>query len=362
MVNMNAVLSQVISAAGKFGGATKEDGTMYEEMKANAGILDRKQYNRFVREMQINSTILADAAFKRMDRQEEVVSGARVVGRVLQDGYLPEVDPEKERRRTNPDLKEAKIGFGQARLFARKLKAKTSILDDDLDDNIEGPQFEATLQSMMGAAFGEDLEAIAVFGDTSLDYDEQPLFHTFDGWAKQATTTLESSELASTNKDKAFNVHEDTIEALFDALIRAVPARVRQSQLMDKFKIYVPFEVEDAYRNLLKSRNTPLGDDMQTGNAPLKYKRWDVKYAPVLDAEDCKALDNTATCLGGFPDLMRWGVYKDISMELERKAGEEKTNFWYRMKCDAGLEVFSSLNVAKLTLDELAVIQDEAKV
>ena len=359
MVNMNAVLSQVINAAG-IGGATKED-TMYEEMKANAGILDRKQYNRFVREMQINSTILADAAFKRMDRQEEVVSGARILGRVLQDGYLPEVDPDKERRKTNRDLKEAKIGFGQARLFARKLKAKTHILDDDLDDNIEGPQFEATLQSMMGAAFGEDIEAIAVFGDTDLDYEEEPLFHTFDGWVKQSTTTLKSSELGSTNAEKAFNVHEDTIEALFDALIRAVPPRIRQSNAMNNFKIYVPYEVEDAYRNLLKSRNTSLGDDMQTGNAPLKYKRYDVKYAPVLDADDCKALDNTATCLGGFPDLMRWGVYKDISMELERKAGDEKTNFWYRMRCDAGLEVFSSLNVAKLTLDELAAIQDEAK-
>ena len=351
MVNMNNVLSRVIANLGSM----KEDETMYDNMFANAGILDRKQYNTFVREMQINSVILGDAAFKRMERESEVVSGARVEGRVLQDGRL------KESRTTKSDLTEAKIGFGSAELNAKKLKAKTSILDDDIDDNIEGKQFESTLQSLMGAAMGEDLGAIAVFGDTDLDYDEEPLFHTFDGWAKQATTTLKSSELGSTNAEKAFNVHEDTIEALFDALISAVPARVRQSNLMNNFKIYVPFEVEDAYRNLLKSRNTALGDSMQVGGAPLKYKRWDVKYAPELDAEDCKALDNTATCLGGFPDFMRWGVYKDVSMEMERKPGDEQTNFWYRMKYDAGLEVFSSLNVAKLTLGELAVIQDEAK-
>ena len=351
---MNAVLSHVVKMAG-VNGATKED-TLYDSMLANAGILDRKQYNTFVREMQINSSILADAAFKRMERESEVTSGTRIIGRVLQDGRLKDV------RTTKKDLTEAKIGFGSAELNAKKLKAKTHILDDDLDDNIEGKQFESTLQSMMGAAMGEDLEAIAVFGDSSLDYDEQPLFHTFDGWVKQATNTLKSSELGSTNAEKAFNVHEDTIEALFDALVRAVPARVRQSNLMNNFNIYVPYEVEDAYRNLLKSRNTALGDSMQTGNAPLMYKRYPVKYAPVLDAEDCKALDDTATCLGGFPDLMRWGVYKNISMEMERIPGEERTNFWYRMKGDAGLEVFSSLNVAKLTLDELAVIQDEAKV
>lgn len=355
MVNMNNVLSQVVAAAGRGNGAMKEDETMYDAMYANAGILDRKQYNTFVREMQINSVILQDAAFRRMERESEIISGTRIEGRVLQDGRL------KGSRTTKKELTEAKIGFGYAELNAKKLKAKTHILDDDIDDNIEGKQFESTLQSMMGQAMGEDLGAIAVFGDTDLDYDDERLFHTFDGWVKQATTTLKSSELGSTNAEKDFNVHEDTIEALFDALIRAVPARIRQSPIMNRYVIYVPFEVEDAYRNLLKARNTALGDSMQVGDAPLKYKRWNVKYAPELDAEDCKALDDTATCLGGFPDKMWWGVYKDISMEMERIAGDEQTNFWYRMKGDAGLEVFSSLNVAKLTLEELAEIQDEAK-
>lgn len=359
MVNMNAVLNQVVEAAGIANGATKED-TMYDKMKANAGILDRKQYNKFVLEMQLNTTILADAAFKRMTREEEVLSGSRIEGRVLQDGYL-ENDGTNNGRTTKEDLKEAELDFQYSKLHARKLKAKTHLLDDDLDDNIEGTQFESTLQSMMGARMGEDLEAVAVFGDTDLGYNEQPLFHTFDGWVKMSNI-LKSSEYGSTNAEKAFNVHEDTIEALFDALITAVPPRIRQSQLMNKYVIYVPYEVEDAYRNLLKSRNTQLGDDMQTGNAPLMYKRYQIKYAPVLDSPDCKALDNTATCMGAFPDTITWGVYKDISMELERIAGQERTNFWYRMKGCAGKDVFSVINSAKLTLDELAVIQDEAKV
>ena len=358
MVNMNAVLNQVVEAAGIANGATKED-TMYDKMKANAGILDRKQYNKFVLEMQLNTTILADAAFKRMTREEEVLSGSRIEGRVLQDGYL-ENDGTNNGRTTKEDLKEAELDFQYSKLHARKLKAKTHLLDDDLDDNIEGTQFESTLQSMMGARMGEDLEAVAVFGDTDLGYNEQPLFHTFDGWVKMSNI-LKSSEYGSTNAEKAFNVHEDTIEALFDALITAVPPRIRQSQLMNKYVIYVPYEVEDAYRNLLKSRNTQLGDDMQTGNAPLMYKRYQIKYAPVLDSPDCKALDNTATCMGAFPDTITWGVYKDISMELERIAGQERTNFWYRMKGCAGKDVFSVINSAKLTLDELAVIQDEAK-
>ena len=68
MVNMNNVLTKVVAAAGK-DGAMKEDETMYDAMFANAGILDRKQYNTFVREMQINSVILNDAAFKSIARR-----------------------------------------------------------------------------------------------------------------------------------------------------------------------------------------------------------------------------------------------------------------------------------------------------
>ena len=132
MVNMNAVLNQVVEAAGIANGATKED-TMYDKMKANAGILDRKQYNKFVLEMQLNTTILADAAFKRMTREEEVLSGSRIEGRVLQDGYL-ENDGTNNGRTTKEDLKEAELDFQYSKLHARKLKAKTQLLDDDLYD------------------------------------------------------------------------------------------------------------------------------------------------------------------------------------------------------------------------------------
>lgn len=349
MVNMNAILNAIIQSN------EASDKSMRTDMSSMGGILDRYQYAQFMRDVEFNTVILKDAHYIAMPRENMITTGTLIEGRVLQDGYL------KDSRETNGTLNPAKVGFGKAELSAHKLRATTYIDDDDLEDNIEGQQFQSTLLSMMGQQIGEDLEAIALYGDTALDYDEQPLYHTYDGWIKQSTKTLQSSERA-TGKDIDFNVHENTIEALFDSIIRAVPARIRQSSLMNKFTIYVPYEVEDAYRNLLKSRNTALGDSIQTGDAPLKYKKYPIKYAPILDDESARELLGYVPVVAGTPDLWKWGVYKDVKVEPERKADIERTNFYYRIRCDVGLEWNSSFITSELGLDEIKLIQDEAKV
>lgn len=348
MVDLNNILKDIAGA----------DKSMREDMFNHAGLLDRKQYNQFVRDMEMNQTILKDAAFQRMTNLEEVTSGTRIMGMVLQDGY-------DENGNTNPNLDPANIGFGHDVLHAKKVKALTYIEDDDLEDNIERETFQSTQLSMMADRIGTDTETIAVYGDSDLTIDEGDstprVLKIMDGWIKRSTNPLLSNELAETNSEVAFNVHDNTIEAMFDAVLRAIPVNIRQSSLMNEFCFYVPWEVEDSYRNLLKSRNTNLGDSMQTGLAPLYYKRFPVKYAPVLDSAEGRAIDDTLTTMGAFPSLLKWGVYKDVKVEAERKPGIERTNFWYRARVACGLRVFSSLITAKLTKAEGLVIQDEAK-
>ena len=350
-MDMNRIL-KAITASNTTEGASK---SMREDMSAYGGILDREQFNQFMRDVEFNTSILKDAAYKKMNRENVITTGTLIQGRVLQDGYMP------DSRETNANLNPAKIGFGKSELTAHKLRAKTFIDDDDLEDNIEGEQFQTTLLSMMGDRIGEDLEAIAVYGDTSLDYTDQPLYHTYDGWIKQSTKTLKSSEKASGNAVD-FNVHEGTIEALFDCIIRNVPPRIRQSKLMSRFAIYVPYEVEDAYRNLLKSRNTALGDQMQTGDAPLMYKKYPIKYSPILDDEEAREILGYAPVVGGTPDLWKWGVYKDVKVEPKRLPELERTEFYFRTRCDVSLEWNSSFTTAQLDISEMDVIQDEAKV
>ena len=350
MVDLNKTLREIAGA----------DKSMRDDMLTHAGLLDRKQYNTFVRDMEINQTILRDAGFQRMTQMDEITTGTRIIGMVAQDGYDDNGD-------TNPNLTPATIGFDHDELHAKKIKALTYIDDDELEDNIERESFQSTQLSMMANRLGTDTEILAVFGDTDIDVTETnnvpknpKVLKVMDGWVKKSTNKLESSELASSGNGD-FNVHDNTIESMFDAIISKIPINVRQSNLMNEFRIYVPWEVEDAYRNLLKSRQTNLGDSMQTGNAPLYYKKFPIVYAPVLDTVEGRAIDDTLTSFGAFPSLLKWGVYKDIKVEPERIPGMERTKFWYRMRVACGLRVFSSLITAKLTKAEGKVIQDEAK-
>jgi hypothetical protein len=305
--------------------------------------------------MEMNQVILRDAGFQRMTTPKEVTSGTHILGMVAQDGYDTNGD-------TNADLTPANIGFGHDELEAKKIKAMTFIDDDDLEDNIERESFQTTQLSMMAERLGTDTEIISVFGDSELDVSgtNPKVLKIMDGWVKKSTSKLESNEVADSTGD--FNVHENTIESMFDAIIRAIPSVVRQSTLMNEFRIYVPWEVEDAYRNLLKSRNTNLGDQMQTGQGPLYYKKYPIVYAPVLDTPEGRNIDDTLTSMGAFPSLLKWGVYKDIKVEPERIPSLERTKFWYRMRVACGLRVFSSLITAKLTAEEGEAIQDEAKL
>lgn len=124
-------------------------------------LLNDEQFNTFIRAATTNQSILQDASFRRMNAMNQIVSSTLIDGRVLQNGY-------KDAYMTTQDsLTEADVDFGKAELKSTKLKALTSIYDDDKDDNIERDAFEQTLLSMMGEAVGRDLEALCVFGDAS---------------------------------------------------------------------------------------------------------------------------------------------------------------------------------------------------
>ena len=183
-------------------------------------------------------------------------------------------------------MRAATIGFGKAELNATKLKALTSLLDDDKEDNIEREQFEQTLLTMMGEAVGVDLEAVCVYGDTTYTSggNKDPLFSTLDGWLKGATAVKSDGAKGSGSAD--FVLANTGVVGMFDAMLKKLPAAYRQANLMKDLVFYVPYEVYEAYRAFLIDRETGLGDSTLLNADELKYKGIPVKYAPVLDATD----------------------------------------------------------------------------
>ena len=312
--------------------------SMRTDMAGAKALLNEEQFAQFMRAATINQTILADASFRRMNSTSQVVSSTKIVGRVLQSGY-------KAANVTQDNLTEATIGFGKAELNATKLKAKTSILDDDKEDNIEQAQFEQTLLTMMGEAVGVDLEALSVYGDTT----KSGLFACFDGWLKTATTHI----VQGTDYD----VTTKSITDLFDQALYNMPAAYRQANLMKDLVYYVPFEVYEAYRNHLIDRETGLGDSSVLNYDELKYKGIPVKYAPVLDAVDGRtSYGKVAACILTVPEFLWYGVWKDLSVEPNRVTAEEKTEYYYRIRCDASLQWNDAIVVADMTAQEAAAL------
>ena len=323
--------------------------SMYSEMNTAKAILNPEQFAQFMRAATINQTILNDASFRRMNSHTQYVSSTKITGRVLQNGY-------SSGRTTNNNLTEADVDFGKAELVAKKLKAKTSILDDDKDDNIEKEQFEQTLLTMMGEAVGVDLEALAVFGDSEYTNNNtaDPLFSVTDGWLKSGTPVKSDGAKGSGTAD--FVLANTGVAGMFDAMLKKMPAAYRQANLMRDLVFYVPYEVYEAYRAFLIDRETGLGDSTLLNADELKYKGIPVKYAPVLDATDGRTVYGKVPCILTVPEFLWYGVYKDLSVEPNRVVKDENTEYYYRIRCDATVQWPDAVIVAQMTAAEAAAL------
>ena len=358
MVNEH-ILSQIVNENEK-----EVFKSMRSDMNSAKALLNEEQFNTFMRAATTQQSILQDASFRRMNSMSQVVSGTYVNGRVLQNGYDGDGATEDQ-------LTAADIDFGKCELVSTKLKALTSILDDDKEDNIEREQFENTLLTMMGEAVGRDLEALCVFGDDSYTYDHDnnvstaavahPLFSVFDGWLVQGASNQVKSDGAKGAGTKDFDL-DDGIDAMFDAMLNKLPVAYRAAGYLNRMVFYVGWETYNAYQNLLASRVDSLGDANLTGRPNLTYKSIPVKYAPVLDASDGRTVFGNVPSILSIPEFMWYGVYKDLSVEPKRIVENEETQYYYRIRCAASLQWDNAFITGVMTANEAAAIQEQNKL
>ncbi|WP_042708155.1 phage major capsid protein [Methanobrevibacter wolinii] len=323
--------------------------SMYTDMVTGKAILNPEQLGQFLRYATLPQTILNDAKFELMNRPKKELNRTGINGRVLTNGYNSAGVTD------GSNITAADVDFGANELDVKKLKAMCEITDDEKEDNIEQAQFEQTLLAMMGERIGEDLEYWALFGDTTKTSDG--LLATNDGWLKLAGQQLKSKGVDSAAGN--FDLEKGTVEDMFDSMIKAMPSRFRDR---NNLKFYVPFEVEDAYRNLLKSRGTALGDSTQTGFSGLAYKGIPIQQCVTLDAEDARTVTGDVKCTLQDPRNMNYGVYKQITVEPEREAAKENTKYWFRMRADVQYNFTEAAVVASISTEEAGKIQESHKV
>lgn len=314
--------------------------SMRQDMSDGKALLNPEQLANFLTAMQLPNVILDAADFKLMTSFEKILSRVDISGRVLRNGYTSTGE-------TNANIESANVTYGANVLNAKKFKAEIEIEDDEREDNLEGDQLDETLLTLMGERIGEDLQFWALFADSTIGFNNNPFLTTTDGWIKLAGQQLKSTSVDSSNGQ--FDL-ADGVENMFDKMIKSIPPRFRQQR--QNLAFYVPYEVEDAYRNILKARGTALGDASQIGFANLSYKGIPVIHCVTLDAEDGRGIDNTSTSILTNPQNMAYGIWQNITIEPERKPGDELTKYWYRMRGDIDYYFREACSVAKLSEDE----------
>lgn len=321
----------------------------WQDMVTGKALLSPAQQTNFLREFQYADPANTLAKMVYMNTPARETSMFTIQGRVSQSGYTSGTHT------TNPNLSEADLNFEPQQITTTKIKAKVSLTDDELEENIERQTLQSTVLNEMGYKMGLDQAYWSFFGDTTVSASTDKLLCCGDGWIKNAGVTLKSKGVDKTKG--AFDI-KDGVTVMFDAMKNAMAHDIRNTQ---QLALFVPYEVEDAYRNEVIARQTPLGDANLPTWSGFTYKNMPIIYSPALDDTTAQGLDNTATCVLSSTSNLEWNIFKEITCELSRNADHERNDFIFRYKGIPSVVRKDGVVVAKISTDELKDIQVDSK-
>jgi len=143
----------------------------------------------------------------------------------------------------------------------------------------------------------------------TIDYEQGKVVLT----GLTASTSYDVAYTAETFDENGDNFPEDMFD-LQIGIIADTPYFVRRNE----WRIYVPFWVEDAYRDLLRARGTALGDSAQTSAGKLVYKGVPIEMVPSMPKNKAWMTH---------PNNTVWGVFMEMFLEREREAKAKSTDF-----------------------------------
>ena len=299
-------------------------------------VLQPTVLTRFIRKMQESTTILPEARYFPMTSQIHDIDRISFTGRILDSGSdadgdhknLAESDFAKPTTNTNV-------------LTVHEFQAIVSLRDKALRRNIEKENFEQTLVDLLGEAVGRDMEEFAIFADTDFTYAQDHVLSKSNGWLKQSANAI-----YGVGGTKDFDPAGATYpENMFNAMLGGMPKEYLSN--ISSWRYWVNWEVENAYRDLLKARGTALGDTVYTTGGKLAYKGIPIERAPSLERAKAIGVGGPGdVAMLGYPNNHVWGVFHKVTIEREREAKKRRTDFILTLEVDAGYEDENAVIVA----------------
>lgn len=136
------------------------------------GLLGKEQSDRFIDYMWDATALVRDARTVRMR------SDTRDIDKVSVGSKLLRLATE-----ATDDGVNAAATFTKVSLTTKKLRLDWELSSESLEDGIEGDDLEDHVARLMATQAGNDIEDLAINGDTALTGDA--LYKSFDGWRKK---------------------------------------------------------------------------------------------------------------------------------------------------------------------------------
>lgn len=295
------------------------------------GLLNAEQSNRFIDYMWDQTVLGSQVRTIRM-RAETVDIDKVSVGERLLRVATEAVD----------DGANAGATFTKISLTTTKFRLDFELTPESLEDNLEGEALEDHIARLMSVQAGNDLEDVAINGDSALTGD--PLLKGFDGWEKRALATGHVVDFGGGLIDrsvfnKALKVMPRKYMARRNGLKFFTDSNLIQDYIFSQQQVsaaYVtPYDVASAGINQAVKPEGPAG--FATGAA----FGVTIQEVPLFDSAKAGTYSGASGYHGNvwltYPDNLIWGVKREIVVYREFKP--KKDTIEYTMYCRVGTQI-----------------------
>lgn len=286
---------------------------------SGGGILNPAQAKQFITFVIDESVVTKAARTKVMSAPSEEISRLHLGDRVLA-GKTEGVAPTSGQYVT--------ASGSQIELTTKAFIVPWKVTYEQMEDNVEESNFEETLMRDIAAAAANDIEELAILGDTdSLD----AFLALKDGWVKLAEDDgAHPVDIAGSSlTDKTLNKY------VFSAALKALPTKYRRNR--NKLVFFVNPDDEQNYRVSLTGRDTNIGDNALVLNENLKIFGVEILPVPAI---------TQGTMVLTMKDNLILGIWKKIRLEKDKDIYEGQYEFAFHMRIGFAVEKGDAVVIA----------------
>lgn len=240
--------------------------------------------------------------------------------------------------------------FTKVSLTTKKLRLDWELSSESLEDNIEGADLEDHIARLMATQAGNDVEDLAINGDTALSSDN--LYKAFNGFRKLAL-----------NGGQVVDAGGATIsKATFNSALKAMPRKYKQRRNQLRFFTGSNL-VQDYLYNLTTVGSTPedIASSILRGNpaAPEGNPGGVIPFAFGIPVVEVPLIDETrtgtysgATGQHGevhltFPQNFIVGIKRDVTVYREFKPKKDTIEYTLYIRVGVAVENLDSFVVVR---------------